>query len=408
MSDPSLYFDARKKLGTKPGLHAIVIGVSDYTHLAASEDDAGDGLKAMLKLESSALSAWQVAQKLKSMDKAKQLLKPLKTIRMLIAPSQVELDVDPKMKKAKGYKPTFDGIKAALNAWRDDANQSREEQVLFFFSGHGIRRLMQDTILLPSDFLEDENDPLTKAFNLTNVFNGMMPAKNLTKDFESIGREQLYLVDACRDKPPLLDSLEETNTPRIFGVLLNDNIVDDRSAPIFFATIPGGVAAGAPGEPTFFTRSLLWALDNGTDELQQIEGMDEDVWPLSMESLFTGMVRKRIVPDGALIRSGLIKDFKAGFRKDAPTCSLAIKLKPETLISKIGKVELHAVDTNNAIPFTQGETAGVWYGEAVAGNYVLHVEAAANEFPPMSVNVRQFNPVTPKIGFPWIHALGEV
>jgi hypothetical protein len=404
MLDPSLHFDARKKLGAKPGLHAIVIGVSDYTHLAATEEEAGNGLKAMLKLESSALSAWQVAQKLKQMNNDGRLLKPLKTIRLLIAPSQSELDADPKMKKGKRGDPTYAGIKAALLAWRIDAAQSPEEQAVFFFSGHGIRRLMQDTILLPRDFLEEEDNPLVNAFNLTNVCSGMMPAG----DFEMIGREQLYLVDACRDKPPELDQLEDTQTSRPFGIRLNDNIVDNRSAPIFFATIPGGVAAGQPGEPTFFTQSLLWALDNGTDELQQIDGLDEEVWPLSMDSLFSGMVRKRIVPDGALIRSGLIKDFRAGFRKDAPTCSLAIKLKPEALISKIGSVELRSVETNNAIPFTQGETAGVWYGEAIAGNYVLHVEAAANEFAPMSVIVRQFNPVTPKIGFPWIQALGEV
>jgi Caspase domain len=404
MPDPSLFFDARKKMGTKPGLHALVIGVSDYTHLAATEEDAGDGLKAMLKLESSALSAWQVAQKLKQMNKDGRLLKPLKTIRLLIAPAQSELDSDPTMKKGKRGNPTFAEIKAALLAWRIDAAQSPEEQVVFFFSGHGIRRLMQDTILLARDFLEEEDNPLVNAFNLTNVCSGMMPAG----DFETIGREQLYLVDACRDKPPELDQLEDTQTSRPFGIRLNDNIVDNRSAPIFFATIPGGVAAGQPGEPTFFTQSLLWALDNGTDELQQIDGLDEEVWPLSMDSLFTGMVRKRIVPDGALIRSGLIKDFKAGFRKDAPTCSLAIKLKPEALISKIGKVELRSAETNTAIPFTQGETAGVWYGEALAGNYLLHVEAAANEFAPMSVTVRQFNPVTPKIGFPWIQALGEI
>ena len=134
MSDPSLHFDARKKLGSKPGLHAIVIGVSDYTHLAATEEDAGDGLKAMLKLESSALSAWQVAQKLKQMNKDGRLLKRLKTVRLLIAPSQSELDSDPKMKKGKRGDPTYAGIKAALLAWRVDAAQSPEEQVLFFFS----------------------------------------------------------------------------------------------------------------------------------------------------------------------------------------------------------------------------------------------------------------------------------
>jgi Caspase domain len=404
MSDPSLIFDARKKLGSKPGLHAILIGVSDYTYLAASEDQAGDGLKAMLKLESSALSAWQVALKLKQLDKAKQLLRPLKSIRLLIAPSQVELDVDPKMKKAKGDQPTFEAIKSALKAWRDDVAQSQGEQALFFFSGHGLRRLAQDTILLASDFLEDEDEELEKAFTLANVFNGMMPTAN----FMEIGREQVYLIDACRDKPPQLDIMEDTTTPKIFGIRLNDDIVDDRSAPIIFATIPGGVAAGTSGQPTYFAQSLLWALDNGTGELQQIDGPDGEVWPLSIDSLYNGMVRKRIVPDGALIRSGLIKDFTAGFRRDAPTCSLAIKLKPESLIAKVGKVELQGVDGAQSISFEKDDGKNVWYGEAVAGNYILRVEALANEFQPMTVNLRQFNPVTPKIGFPWIHSLEEI
>jgi hypothetical protein len=38
----------------------------------------------------------------------------------------------------------------------------------------------------------------------------------------------------------------------------------------------------------------------------------------------------------------------------------------------------------------------------------LKVEAASNEFPPVSLSVKQFNPITPKIGFPWIHSLGGV
>jgi hypothetical protein len=404
MAEKCLIYDARKKLGATPGLHAVLIGVSDYANLSAPDEDPGDGLLAMQKLESSALSAWKVANQLKALDKNQQLLRPLKTVRLLIAPSPVEVAVEPKLGKSKTETPTFEAIKAALKAWRDDVAQSQSEQALFLFSGHGLRRMVQDSILLASDFLEDEDEELGKAFTLANVFNGMMP----TGKFLEIGREQVYLVDACRDKPAQLDIMDDTNTPKIFGIRLNDDIVDDRAAPIIFATMPGGSAAGTSGEPTYFAQSLLWALENGTGELQQIDGPDGEVWPVSIDSLFDSMVRKRIVPDGALVKSGLAKDFTAGFRRDAPTCSLAIKLRHTTLIPQIGKVSLKTELGDKSFDFTKDEAEGIWYGEAVAGNYSLTVEALANEFQPMVVNARQFNPVTPKIGFPWIHTLGDV
>jgi Caspase domain len=403
MPDKSLFFDARKKLGSKPGMHVILIGVSDYSFLSEPDQPAGEGMKALQKLESSALSVWRVAEQLRAIDKEKRFLRPLKTIRLLMAPSKIENAAEPKLAKAKREKPTFEGIKMALKAWRDDVAQGREEQAVFLFSGHGIRRLVQDTILLASDFLEDEDMELEKAFTIANIVNGMMPTAN----FMEIGREQVYLIDACRDKLDHLDIMENTNTSSIFGLRLNNDLVDDRAAPIIFATVPGGSAAGSSGEPTFFTQSLLWALENGTGEQQEIDGVDGEIWPVSIDSLFDAMVRKRIVPDGALIKSGMAKNFNAGFRRDAPTCPMAIKLKPESLISKIGKVELEAATGNQKIAFTKADS-GIWYGEAVAGNYTLKVEAMANEFPPMTVTVRQFNPITPKIGFPWIHSLGGV
>src|SRR5687768_1323427 len=117
--DPSLVLDRRKALTGKPGLHAILIGVSDYPHLPAADEPGGDGLAALKKLESPALSALRLHDKLIDLDADQRLPRPVKTIRMLNSPSPTEIAKEPAL-EGKGIPATRLNIKQALKAWRQD------------------------------------------------------------------------------------------------------------------------------------------------------------------------------------------------------------------------------------------------------------------------------------------------
>jgi hypothetical protein len=77
VSDPSLIVDRSTELGATPGLHAIIIGVSEYQFLPGVEETPGVDFAALQKLQSSALSAWLMAQKIIALDKEKRLKRHL-------------------------------------------------------------------------------------------------------------------------------------------------------------------------------------------------------------------------------------------------------------------------------------------------------------------------------------------
>ncbi len=400
MADPSLVIDRRAEAGIGPGLHAIIIGVSDYTHLPSADDLPGEGLAALQKLQSSALSGWRFAEKLKNLDAEKRLARPLKTLRLLLAPSQPELDAEPALAAAGGDKPVCAAIRDALRLWRKDVAVGKDEQALFHFSGHGIRRSLEETILLASDFLDPDVDVmLENAFNLRSIYNGMVPSLK----FPDIGREQFYFVDACRDKPDALDKLEDTATPKVFDAVLGT--YDDRKAPIFFATKTGGSAAGLPGKVTYFTDALLWALDNGAFNEMEIAGVQGSVWPVSAQSLKVGVEAANRLFENRIELTGLVADPVLCFRRDPPRLHLTLALKPDTVQDKIARLALRDMNTDAEADIVRAQPTDPWASEIAAGAYRVLVEGVAGAFPPAKSTVQFFSIQT---RMPWGFTIGGV
>lgn len=397
MADPSLILDRRQVPDIGPGLHAVIIGVSDYSYLQAADDIPGEGLAALQKLESSALSAWQFSEKLKALDAEARLMRPLKTVRLLLSPSPTELTEAPAMAQAGGEPALCGAIKNAVRKWRTDVSLSRQEQAVFFFSGHGIRRMQTETILLASDF----NDPdvpvkLENAFELLNILGGMVP----TSDLPEIGREQFYFIDACRDKPDALDKLDTTQTPKFFDTGLNG--LDDRAAPVFFATMPGGYAAGVSGKPTIFTEALLWALDNGAyDEVE----MDDkgSVWPVTTNSIKTGLEVYNPVLRGRITPGGLFKDATLCFNKAAPRFEFSVSLKPGDVLPKISKLTLQNMNRDEPSVFALDPAAPRWKGEIWSGPHVVSVEGT--DLPPAPARPKTYT-LNIQTTTPWGHTIG--
>jgi hypothetical protein len=397
--DPALIYDRRAKLDAegKAGMHALLIGVSDYPHLPSSDDPPEPGLRALQKLEFPARSARLIAEKLTQLNDQERLFRPLKTIRLLLAPSTREEAADKALAKAKYAPADWQSIHDALYEWRADVAKGEDELALFYFGGHGIRRSLEESILLASDFLRKPGSQLARAFRLSNVRNGMAPSD----EFPSIGRHQFYFVDACRDKPDGLDQLDDTDTPKIFDAALNH--FDSRKAPIFFATPAGGMAAGTSGQQTYFSKALEWALDNGSFGRETVAGLAAPVWPVTAQSLKAGLEFADANLAGRIELTGLISDPVICFRHDPPSLELKLSIAPSALRPSIARARLVDIDSGKA---TDVPCAGVddpCRVEIAAGFYRLEVEPADNSFTALRTSTMLLNV---KLKMPWPLVIG--
>ncbi|MFD1611154.1 caspase family protein [Sphingomonas tabacisoli] len=373
MADPSLILDRRAALAGKPGLHAVLIGVSEYANLPSADDPPGDGLAALRRLRSSAISAYGLFQKLQALDADGRLVRPLATVRLLHSPAPEELAKEPALAAIGGAPATRSGIAKALDAWRTDVATARDNQAFFYFCGHGIRRSLEESILLAADFLEPGSPKLFNSFRLSNVRNGMVPGAS----FPEIGREQFYFVDACREKPDALDTLDTTETPKIFDAELGG--LDDRRAPIFFATMTGGVAAGLAAQPTFFANALIWAMDNGSFGSRTMDNLGV-VWPVTAPSLKVGIEASDALFDSRVELTGLVADPVLCFRRDPPRLPLKVALAPEPLPAPVKTLSLTEMNTRARLDISPSDHAGPLSVDVSAGMYQMTVKPRSKLF----------------------------
>ena len=305
--DPSLVVDNRSKLGTAPGVHGLLIGISDYRFLAEADDPPGTGLSALPKQDSAALTAFSLMQKMLLLDKEGRLACPLKTLRLLIAPSHAEIDREPSL---SGFAGGADcgRIRAALQDWREDLAESEQGQGWFFFSGHAVRRALEEAVLLAADFMDPSGSAMAGSFRLSNVRAGMAPAG----DRSEIARTQFYFIDVGGTPVQTLDRLDDTQTPKMFDTSLPT--LDDRRAPMYFGTTPMGLPQ--PAGLTTFGSALLWGLDNGAGD-GRVKHKGRNAWPITAFSLKTATEKA----GGEGLRTeltGLIGDPVVCFRFEPP------------------------------------------------------------------------------------------
>ena len=133
--------------------------------------------------------------------------------------------------------------------------------LVFFFSGHGVSKGYA-TSLLMEDFGKIQNNPLEHAISFRELYEGMDTCQS---------RWQCYFIDACRKASPSLITRYNnfTGHPIIPGSAFLAEIAP-RTAPIFYATIPGISAYGRTGLPSVFTDALIQALKGaGSNDLDE-------------------------------------------------------------------------------------------------------------------------------------------
>lgn len=273
----TLLIDNRAALGNRPGLHALIAGVSHYRHLPGGGGDTATQTFGMEQLTSTALTAYKIFRWLQ--ERQQQLAAPLATCRLLLSPSPGELATEPAL---NGLAETCTRASFAAEAqqWRANASSRNDDMTLFYFAGHGIARTPTDGVLI----LEDFGDPrvggaLTNAAEIVNIMGGMCPPADAQ---QQMARTQLYFVDACRVLPSEIKNFEKMSVPDIFDVELGGS--DDRQAPIFFATIPGKKAYAMKNVQTLFSKALLKCLNGSAGDAYN-DANDEVRWRVTVQSI---------------------------------------------------------------------------------------------------------------------------
>jgi hypothetical protein len=162
--------------------------------------------------------------------------------------------------------------------------------------------------------------------DINNIFKGM----GSSQQFPNIAQTQLYFVDSCRDFLPAFRNFEPDDASQVFPVQLTGE--DHRSAPIFFAAVPGTKAYALAGQQTLFSKALLRCLENDAGDFKEIDG--EDKWCVSVHTLSEALdqvmasINQEEQANQDLVVSGLVKETIISYLKQTPTVKVIFELDP--------------------------------------------------------------------------------
>ncbi len=317
-----LVFDERDKLKAegKTGLHALIVGVSAYPHLPGGSGAPAPDSYNMSQLFSMALSAHKLYRWIS--DHKDGWPVPLATVRLLLSPSQEELTQLPELGNL-GVSATRENFLAGARDWRNDAGTDQGNFTLFYFAGHGVQRSNNDSVLFLSDFGDGLGGALSNTVDTYSIFYGMAPPPRN----DTMARTQFYFVDACRNFPHAFANFEDLVTTQVFTPYKGAE--DSRTAPIYYAAIPGAEARAIPRVQSLFSLALLQALDGGAAISEQDENGDER-WVITVSSLgkFYKNFRSRQSGGQSISLEGYQGDAIIRVLHDPPVVPVEIRVDP--------------------------------------------------------------------------------
>lgn len=265
----SLWVD-RKSTVHGAGLHALIIGVSDYQFLPAPGQfpDPKHVTLGLTKVRIPSTGAFRVARWIR--DAYWHPTTEIKTIRMLLSPSASEItptvtpseSEDDLMRAALAETiptvPRADtaNVEQALLDWQADCKGHPDDIAVLYVSGHGIQwGSKDDAIVLLEDFAKTQLF-LNQAIDVGRTMKGMSG--------DDMPQVQLYFVDACQIQPDEHAKFEDAGSP--LRLRSEFGGADLRSAPIYFGACPQTAAKGRSGQGTYFAQGLVTCL--GANALQ--------------------------------------------------------------------------------------------------------------------------------------------
>ena len=328
--------------GAQGRTHALVVGVSRYANLPAkggpaSADEFKMGLK---QAETPVAGAFAFAKWLR--DVMVNPAAPLSTLRLLLSPSQLELQADADLANAA---PTVEAattpnVRKALLEWWTECRGDPKGIAVVYMSGHGVQLSKTDSYVLLEDFGADPS-ALDYSVDVGGVFRSMGGA--------TMPQTQLYFIDACRIQPDLFARYRTAGK----GIAPPEPLIgpDDRAAPVYFSASPDRPALGQPGKGTLFAQALEDALAASGSEGSPD---DQDRWYISTYSLAQALgdrveeLAQDIGEVQYVVVGGQVRDAPIHFFPGPPDVPVTIELDPETAAA-IARFDLWQGDRQRAV-----------------------------------------------------------
>lgn len=355
-----------------PGAHALVIGVGDYPWLPnGSASPTFDRSGGMGQLSSAPVSARELARWFLS-DFSHPTL-PRASLEILLSDAGSSQLTDPAGVAHEVERATLANIKRAILAWFRRGGGSAENLLLFFFCGHGLGKGNQ-TILLAEDFgSQPGNLSLTCAIDFNQLYLGMD---------QCTARKQCFFVDACRTGSPF-----SLNTLTYFGdpVIPPEAKLDPqpRSAPVFYAAVPGATAYGRPGRSSFFTEALLKAcLGAGADDATGDWTVETHALPRAIHFYLQRSVARTAAQGSLSSVDGLAEPFAIHRLPGPPVVPVEVTCRPEAHNAS-GALR---VSGNGAVLEPAAPESGPWDLDLGYGQYRFEVRLAPPSASPAPVD----------------------
>ncbi len=295
-------FIVHKKEIAHPATHALVIGVGNYPFLIGGiKEKTADFVDGMGQLSSPPVSARAFADWLIS--EHDNLEKPLGTVSLLLSAADDAIYKNPiTTEEFSVGRANIANVKTAVRKWKDLGNAGSENQLIFYFCGHGIADGSATTLLL-EDYGEVDDNPLEGAVDFSRMRLGLAAA--------CAAREQFHLIDACRASTDTV-----TGARGHYGdPILIPAPAQPLSRPVLYSTVAGAKAFGRKNSPSYFTESLLTALRGGGADNYP----DGEMWSIS-----TTRVKEAIdVYMDRLHAAGKIKRLQTSVADDLSTFGLS-------------------------------------------------------------------------------------
>lgn len=227
-----------------PGTHVLVVGVGRYPSYPGFVPD----INTEGQIDSAEIGAQHVASWFEK--KFHNPARPLASLRILLSNKHGNQwrSADGNVEVAAA---TTENFLNACTAWLDDANKHPGSALIFYFAGHGIGNLEQQSL-----FCEDYNRVPNRKME------GAIDYMNLERTIanDSKASHAWIFVDTCRG-----NNMQQTINGE-FGRKVNTG-----SGPIayiggprissIFSTPPGGTAHGNAGAPSFFSEAMVKAFE---------------------------------------------------------------------------------------------------------------------------------------------------
>lgn len=304
----------------KPCTHVLIFGTSVYSGLP---DNPGSDERylGLTSVTTPAISAYRFAQWIKNTYQNKK--SPLGSIRLLLSPSQTEIDNEPELLHLNQPKPNRDNVKQALYEWRQDCAKHRDGYAILYAAGHGVRLLNDTGIVLLEDFGKNEYEILDAAVDIGNIHQAM--AQN------SMAKNQFYFVDACAIEPDLFRKYISLQTGIKLSTVRGESV---ESSPIFFGAAPETLALAEPGKGTLFIQALIKCLDCDAAVADDVNNPKH--WQIYTQELFKKLrlgvndLAQRYGETQSVVLGGLSTDSLFHQLKEPPKVPLSVALVPET------------------------------------------------------------------------------